>query len=266
MAQSSSLEMQPVPHLTARADVVVLRDLRDYDPSTPNGAAAAADRGSFLGFNAGIERERQLASSITYAPEVAGWLRPRVDLASSFSLVRDPNAPTVLPSSLLSSAPDTDGRASARAATREHANHHRRRGYRCRKGRSKYAGPTSLAARVAQYLQPIDVSVTRGLLSSYDAAPNAPGIGYQLGIGTIGGFRELERRAGKQRGCELAGRVVEWAQLAARLALTNRVQRTTTRNWARRLESDQTTIDGDQIVFPDLNVRWSPRGPLFGGS
>ena len=48
-------------------------------------------------------------------------------------------------------------------------------------------------------------------------------------------------------------------------ALTNRVQRTTTRNWARRLESDQTTIDGDQIVFPDLNVRWSPRGPLFGG-
>ena len=30
---ASSLEMQPLPNLTARADVVVLRDLRDYDPT-----------------------------------------------------------------------------------------------------------------------------------------------------------------------------------------------------------------------------------------
>jgi hypothetical protein len=49
------------------------------------------------------------------------------------------------------------------------------------------------------------------------------------------------------------------------VSLTNRVQRTTTRNWAQRLETEHTTIDGDQIVFPDLSVRWSPRGPLFGG-
>src|SRR6185295_18159682 len=59
---TSSLEMQPMPHLTARADVVILRDLRDYDAATPNGIAAAAARGSFLGVDAGIERERQLAS------------------------------------------------------------------------------------------------------------------------------------------------------------------------------------------------------------
>jgi len=53
--------------------------------------------------------------------------------------------------------------------------------------------------------------------------------------------------------------------LPGAITFTNRVQRTITTNWARRLESDQTTIDGDQIVLPDLNVRWSPRGPLFGG-
>ena len=52
---TSSLELQPLPHLTARADVVVLRDLRDYDPTTPNGAAAQAERGSFLG----IERRHR---------------------------------------------------------------------------------------------------------------------------------------------------------------------------------------------------------------
>jgi hypothetical protein len=49
------------------------------------------------------------------------------------------------------------------------------------------------------------------------------------------------------------------------VALTNRVQRTTTRNWTQRLETEQTKIDGDQIVFPDLNVRWAPKGALFGG-
>ena len=64
------------------------------------------------------------ASSITYAPEIAGWLRPRVDLASSFSLLRDPNAPLVFPTSLgLTPASDTSRRELA-AAARKHANHH----------------------------------------------------------------------------------------------------------------------------------------------
>ena len=44
--------------------------------TTPNGAAADAERGTLLGMDTGIERERLLAGSITYAP-IAGWLRPR---------------------------------------------------------------------------------------------------------------------------------------------------------------------------------------------
>jgi hypothetical protein len=133
------------------------------------------------------------------------------------------------------------------------------------KAGAKYAAPSSLAARLAQYIQPIDVSATRGILSSYDAASESPGLGYQLGFGTINGFRELNGGLANSAGESSQIAVTSGLNLPLAITFTNRVQRTTTTNWARRLESDQTTIDGDQTVFPDLNVRWSPRGPLFGG-
>jgi cell surface protein SprA len=262
---TSSLELQPLAHLTARADVVVVRDLRDYDPTTPNGAAADAERGSFLGMNAGIERERQLASSLTYTPEIAGWLRPRVDVASNFSLIRDPNAPLVLSSALASAPGSLAGNPQLPLRLGNTRTITAGAGIDVAKVSAKYAGPASLTARIAQYLQPIDVSVTRGILSSYDAATGAPGLGYQLGLGTITGFRDygggLANSAGQSSQVVLANGL----NLPLSVSVTNRVQRTTTRNWSRRLETDQTTIDGDQIVFPDLNVRWSPRGPLFDG-
>jgi len=262
---TSSLELQPVSHLTARADLVVLRDLRDYDPTTPNGAAADAERGSLLGLDTGIERERQLASSITYAPEYAGWLRGRLDLASNFSLIRDPNAPVVLPNTLtgapgsLTASPQIPLRlGNTRTITVG-------TGIDVAKAGIKYAGATSLTARVAQYLQPIDVSFTRGILSSYDAASGDPGLGYQLGIGTIAGFRELDGRVANSADASSQVVLTGGLNLPLAIALTNRVQRTTTRNWTQRLESEETTMDGDQVVLPDLSVRWSPSGPLFGG-
>jgi hypothetical protein len=260
---TSSLELQPLPNLTARADVVVLRDLRDYDPSTPNGKAADEARGSFLGLNAGIERERQLASSVTYSPLVAGWLRPRVDLASSFSLIRDPNAPLALPTGLAPGVETGTPKLAMRLGNTRTIT--AGAGIDVAKAGEKLAGRATLPARLARYVQPIDISVTRGILSSYDAATGAPGLGYQLGVGTITGFRSLSGGLANSAGLSSQVAVASGLNLPLDFSVTNRVQRTNTRNWSRRLETDQTTIDGDQIVFPDLNVRWSPRGPLFGG-
>ena len=262
---TSSLELKPMRDLTARADVVLLRDLRDYDPTTPNGAAATAERGSFLGLDAGMERERQMASSVTYAPTIAEWLRPRVDVATSFSMLRDPNAPIVAREGP-QSAP-IGGAQASRIALRlgNTRTITAGAGIDLAKAGTKYGGPTSLSARVTQYLQPIDVSITRGILSSYDATSGSPGLGYQLGVGSIDDFRELRGRLANSAGLSSQVVMSSGLNLPLDVALTNRVQRTTTRNWAQRLESDQTTIDGDQVVFPDVNVRWSPRGPLFGG-
>ena len=262
---TSSLEMQPLPNLTARADVVLLRDLRDYDATTPNGAAADAERGSFLGLDTGIEREREIASSVTYAPVLDEWLRPRLDVATSFAIQRDPNAPLVARDGP-QSAPVGDP-ASSRIAARlgNTRTITAGAGIDLAKAATRYGGPTSLTARVSQYLQPIDVSITRGILSSYDATSGSPGLGYQLGIGSIGGFRSLRGDLANSAGASSQVVLSGGLNLPLDVALTNRVQRTTTRNWAQRLETEQTTIDGDQIVFPDLNVRWSPKGALFGG-
>ena len=259
---TSSLELQPLPHLTARADVVILRDLRDYDASTPNGAAAIAERGSFLGMKAGLERERQIASSMTYAPEVVPWLRPRFDVATSFQLLRDPNAP------LVTAATATSGNEPARQIALRLGNTRTvtaGAGLDLAKLSVDHGGANSLQGRVTRYLQPIDVSITRGILSSYDATPGSPGLGYQLGLGTIGGFRELDGRLASSAGASSQIVLSSGLNLPLDVALTNRVQRTTTRNWTQRLETEETKIDGDQIVFPDLNVRWAPKGALFGG-
>jgi hypothetical protein len=262
---TSGLELQPLPNLTARADVVVLNDLRHYDATTPNGAAAGQERGSLLGLDTGLERERQLASSLTYAPVIGDWLRPRVDLATSFALLRDPNAPLVAkagPPSAPVAGPDASHVAVRLGNTRTIT---AGAGIDVAKAAARYRGPTSLLARVSRYLQPIDVSITRGILSSYDATAGSPGLGYQLGIGSIDSFRSLGGRQANSAG--LSSQVVATGGLDLPLdfVVTNRVQRTTTENWAQRLETDQTKIDGDQIVFPDLNVRWAPRGPLLGG-
>jgi MinD-like ATPase involved in chromosome partitioning or flagellar assembly len=92
---SSSVELRPLPAMTARLDARSLRDLRDYGTLSPNAIAAGAERDMWAGIDVGLERERVLATSILYAPVAAAWLRPRLELASGYSLLRDPNAPGV---------------------------------------------------------------------------------------------------------------------------------------------------------------------------
>ena len=45
--------------------------------------------------------------------------------------------------------------------------------------------------RAASIFRPIDVTLTRNQLSSFDGLPLTPGLGYQLGLGGIDAFRSL---------------------------------------------------------------------------
>ena len=155
---------------------------------------------------------------MTYAPEIAGWLRPRVDLASNFTLLRDPNAPLVGRLTAIDSVPATPGTPAAPQLALRLGNTRTfttGAGIDVAKAGTRYGGPESFTARVAQFFLPIDVSFTRGILSSYDAAPNAPGAGYQLGIGTITGFRSLDGGRREQRWRELAAGALGRARSAA---------------------------------------------------
>ena len=78
--------------------------------------------------------------------------------------------------------------------------------------------------------QPIDVSVTRGILSSYDASSGSPGLGYQLGIGSVNAFRALGGRLANSAGASSQVVASGGLNLPLDFALTNRVQRTTTRS------------------------------------
>jgi hypothetical protein len=178
-----------------------------------------------------------------------------VDLASGFSLVRDPNAPLTFPTIPPLTSPSDTARRDLALRLGNTRTITLGAGFDIAKAGTRYAPPSSLTARVTQYFAPIEVSATRGIFSAYDAASEAPGLGYQLGIGTINGFRELGGGLANSAGGSSQIALTSGLNLPLAITFSNRVQRTETTNWSRRLESDQTTIDGDQTVFPDFNVR-----------
>ncbi len=96
LRNGASVEFHPARDVTARWDAASLHDLRNYD-GLPSQAALAGDgRSTVVGLDLGVERQRDLVADVLYAPVVAGWLRPRVELSSSYTMLRDPNAPVLL--------------------------------------------------------------------------------------------------------------------------------------------------------------------------
>jgi hypothetical protein len=254
LRNSASVELRPIPGLSARWDASTLHDLRDYGTTTPLALAAAGQRSTVAGVDVGLERERNLVASLLYAPISSGWLRPRGELASSFAMLRDPNAPVLLDSA--SATPRLGNRFgnTQRALVGAGVDVSRAFGAGARTG--------SLVRQVATAIGTIDLSVSRDQLSSYDAAPLDPSFGYQLGLGSIDAFRSIRD--------VLAASAATGTQVSASNTITlpfgasigQRAQRTDTRHWARRLSERQSSIDGEQLVFPDVSLRWSGR-PLL---
>ncbi len=245
---SSSVEFHPWPSVTARWDANSLRDLRDYGNVSPNALAATRERAAWAGVDVGLERERILGATVRIAPAPESWLRPRLELASGYSMLRDPNAPGV-------TTPGADGLRLAR-----------------RFGNSQRASAAAVldlpritsglperswARGIAQFLGAIDVSVGRDQLSAYDAAPLTPGWRYQFGLAEFDDVREV--------GSVLATTAGEGTRYAASNTLTlpfgasiaQRMQRTESRHYSRRLVDRLTVVDGEQVVYPDVTFRWS---------
>ncbi len=204
---SSSVEFHPAPAVTARWDALSLRDLRDYGDLTPNAVAASRERVAWGGVDVGLERERTLGTTIRVAPAGAFWFRPRLELASGYTMLRDPNLPGV-------TAPGADG---VRLASRF--------------GNSQRASVSAVfdlprlteglpgggvARSITRFLGPIDVSVGRDQLSAYDAAPLTPGWRYQFGLDGVRRRAAGRQRPGHQRRRGHEVRRVEHADTAVR--------------------------------------------------
>ncbi len=255
----STLEFQPLPNVTARWDASTVHDLRNYGDSTSNAIAATNERSQFAGLDIGLERERTMAATLTYSPVSQGWLRPRLALGSTYTMLRDPNNRAVVieddlgpidprlsrrigNTQVLTAATTVDPLLGISAITRD--------GSRWR--------------RVVGVFRPIDVSFSRNQLASFDGVPLTPGLGFQLGVGGIDAFRSFGGENASSAGASSDLVLSNALALPGGLTLTNRVQRTDARHWSRREAAGLAQITGEALVYPDVALRWSGRPALMG--
>jgi hypothetical protein len=244
---SSSVELRPLPALTARLDARSLRDLRDYGTISPNAIAAGAERDTWAGIDVGLERERVLATSILYSPVATAWLRPRIELASGYSLLRDPNAPGVR-------GVDDGIRLARRFGNSQRVLLSALVDLPLATGAAQ---GTALVHYIARLVGPVDVSVGRDQLSSYDAAPFTPGWRYQFGVGEFDDYRTIGDEQAASAGAGTRYTASNTFSLPLGATLAHRVQHTQSRHFSRRVGNELTLVDGQQRVYPDVAFRWT---------
>jgi hypothetical protein len=249
-----SVEFRPLRDVTARWDAVTVHDLRDYGDSTPTAIAASSERSTLAGVNVGLERERRMTTTLAWSPQLSGWLRPRVVLGSTYAMLRDPNNRAV--------GDNTSGAGGTFILPRRLGSTQQLAAATTVDPVRAIGGLLGDSARVrwlAGIVRPVDVSVTRNQLSSYDAADRTPGAGFQLGLGGIDAFRSIAGLLASSAGASTEMVVSNTLTIPGGLSISNRLQRTNARNWSRRQDDGLTVLNGDQRTWPDISLRWSGR-------
>jgi hypothetical protein len=91
----------------------------------------------------------------------------------------------------------------------------------------------------------------------YDGSGVPASIGYQFGLGGINTFRQLSGELATSVGLVTQLSVNQSLNLPLGASIASRYQRINTRNWTRRIQRGQEIVDGTQIVFPDVSLRWT---------
>ena len=280
-----SLALRPAGALGVHVELTSIRDLRDYGDSTVSGFAASRARRTFLGADAGYERERVLTGTVSFAPVLAPWFRPRAELRTRFDLLRDPNRPPLLFTEsgdpLLGTRLDSVGGvlavdpATGRRLV-ETVELQRRLGNEriattglvldlARALRAYGDSAQPLVRWALGALQPLDVSYTRSLRSAYAGVGFMPGFGYQLGLGGVAAMRRAEGVPASSAGSAGQLAATQTVLLPAGLAVVARLTRSSARTWTAQpfgLDDDAQRLDsGSQMAFPDVALRWSLRAP-----
>ncbi|HEU4990156.1 MAG TPA: cell surface protein SprA, partial [Gemmatimonadaceae bacterium] len=249
-----SVEFRPTNALTARWDVLSLRDLRQYGDTNPQAVLATAQRRSLFGFDVGMERQRAMQSSIDFAPRISEWFRPRFDFGTQYSMLRDPNS-----RSLLLLPTDTAGNYVLPARINASQTMDVGAGMDLGKLLTAYTKDTSLIKGVTRLFSPIDVQYSRSLLSALDGAPGSGSLGLQLGLGNVSGYRYVEGVPASTAGFTGTWTANGAVNFPLGVTVVNRFRRTSNRNWVRRLDDTQAQVQGLTTTFPDFNVRWNWR-------
>ncbi len=247
----SSLVFRPVKAASVRWDFTSVRDLRGYGSDSPLGIIATTDRDRILGADAGLERERAMQAGINISPPITAWFRPRLDFGTSYNMLRDPNT--------LSFTRDPDTTGNLRIPRRLGNSQTMTAGLTLDLPRAVklYTDSASFLRGLLSGFQPVDVNFNRSLLSVYDGSSTSAPLLYQFALGGVNTFRELSGELATSAGLVTQLSVNQSINLPGGASIASRYQRINTRNWTRRFDERQEVVDGTQVVFPDISLRWS---------
>ncbi len=250
---TGAVEVRPSTFVTARVELASTRDLRDYGDSTAVARAAGAARGTLAGVDAGLERERTVRTTVVLTPWPlgGGWLRPRAEAVSTYDMRRDPH----------NEALAADGAVLARRLGNTNTLFAGMVLDLAPRARERTDG---VAARLARVVRPIEVGVSRSLVTAFDASPFAPGTRYQFGVGSLASLRDLNGLPAASAGASLQYTLAQTLEFPYGVAVTHRAQRTDSRNYFGRGTGANgvTLVDGVLWAVPDVAVRWSAP-PVF---
>ncbi|MBA3645071.1 MAG: cell surface protein SprA [Gemmatimonadaceae bacterium] len=249
----SSVVFHPFKSAALRWDISSVRDLRNYGDQSVLGVVTTSERDRLLGATTGLERERAMQAGINISPPITAWFRPRLDFGTTYNMLRDPNTLSFL------RAPDSVG--SYRLPRRLGNTQTMTAGLTLDLPRAarQYLDSGSLLQNALLGLQPVDVNLNRSLLSVFDGTPMQPSLGYQFALGGVGKFRSLGSDLATSAGIVTQLSLNHSIRFPFGISVANRYQRINTRNWTRRFDERQEIVDGTQVVFPDVALRWSGR-------
>ena len=241
---------QPLGMLSLSTDLSSRRDLRHYPDSTPIGRLAGQERRSFLGIDAGVERDRTLGTNVAVTPRVSTWLRPRFVTTSQFTLSRS-----------LTSRPlvRSDGDTLGPFILPQTLNNTRSREYGVAvdlaRALRQLASDSSGVGKLLERVRPVDVArrVQRG--STFDLAAFQPTLSYQLGLGGLEHFLDqfgsAAIGASEARSTTVSGGADLPFGLSVSLSYTDRV----TDRYQRSGEGMAMSVT-DQTEWPVANARF----------
>jgi motility/secretion related protein SprA len=255
---SAGLTYQPLGMLSVNVDLNSTRDLRVYPDSSPLGRLAYAERKFFIGVPVGVERDRNLTTSLALTPALNSWLRPRFTTASGFVLSRTLN----------SRSPVREFEDSGAFILPQTLNNRRGRelGLSVDLGRAfqQLFNDSSKVGKALSRFRPVDLSSGLTRTSTYNLAAFDPGLKYMLGLGGRERFLFQERSSAVNASETRTATVGSGADLPFGFSTT--VSYSLSRTEHFRLVGDafaETVLR--QREWPAATVRWNrvfTKGPL----
>jgi len=250
---------RPLGAITVGANWSSTRDLRVYPDSTSLGRLTRDSRQSFAGVDVGVERDRNIGTSIGFTPTLASWLRPRFTTNSNFVLSRslttrnpvqvdgDTAGAYILPQTLNNARTNTVG------VTLEPATLVRR-----------LFGDSARITRYLARVRPLDAQRTHTLTSTYDLAAFDPSAGFQLGLGGLDDFLRQGAEAAVGAAEITSSQLDASLDLPLGLSGTARYRATDADRYQRSTDARFLVSNSQQTDWPDVTVRWSRSnlGPL----